>query len=93
MIPDDAIRLTLPPDEDLVSVVVAALGALARATGMSTGEVDRIREQAAEAFLSVLARGTGDLVEATAWARRTSSGNEWLLDIERSGATETRQSG
>ena len=86
--PDDVIRLTLPPDADLGSVVVAALGALARGAGFGAAAVDQIREAAATAFLNVLDHGDeGAPVEVEAWAHRP----EWSFEIRRSGWTETHR--
>ena len=85
--PDDVIRLTLPPDADLSSVVVAAVGALVRAAGFPSGTVDQTREAAATAYAKVLERGEGDVVEVEAWARRP----QLFFEIRRAGWTETHQ--
>jgi hypothetical protein len=85
--PDDEIWLTVPADADLEPVVVAALGALARGAGFPIATVDAIRETAATAYLKVLERGHGDVVEIEAWARRP----EWFFEIRGSGWTETHQ--
>ena len=86
--PDDVVRLTVPPDGDLASVVVAALGALTRSAGFPAATVDHVRELAAEAYLRVLERGTGELVEIEAGARRP----EWFFEMRRSDHTETHRS-
>ena len=53
---DDVIRLTVPPDADLGSVVVAAVAAVVRRTGLGDAEVTKAREAAAEGFAEVLER-------------------------------------
>lgn len=48
--PDDAIRLTLPPDADLAAVASVAVRAAARQVALSEQEIDRLRAAVVEAF-------------------------------------------
>jgi len=48
--PDDAIRLTLPPETELVSVASIAVRAAARQVALSEVEIDRLRAAVVEAF-------------------------------------------
>jgi len=86
--PDDVVRLTVPADADLASVVVAALGALTRSAGFPAATVEQVRERAAEAYLNVLERGNGELVDIEAWAQRP----DWFFEMQRPGHTETHRS-
>ena len=57
MIPDDdVIRLTVPPDPELESVVVAAVAAVVRRTSLGDAEVTKARQEAAEGFAMMLER-------------------------------------
>ena len=84
---DDDICLTVPPDADLQSVVVAAVAALVRRTGLGDAEVTKARDEAAEAFATVLERGTGDVVTLTASAGR----REYRFELHRDGWSEARE--
>ena len=48
--PDDPIRLTLPPEPELVSVASIAVRAAARQVALSEVEIDRLRAAVVEAF-------------------------------------------
>ena len=67
---DDEIRLTIPPDADLQPVLVAAVAAVVRRSGLGDAEVARSREEAAAAFATAIERGAGDAVTLTASAGR-----------------------
>ena len=64
--PDEEIHLTVPADADMGSVVVAALGALARAVGLGGDAVTEVREHAAAAYLRAIEHGGRGDVEVTA---------------------------
>jgi hypothetical protein len=67
---DDEIRLTIPPDADLQPVLVAAVAAVVRRSGLGDAEVARSRDQAADAFATAIEQGAGDAVTLTASAGR-----------------------
>ena len=48
--PDDAIRLTLPPDPDLAGVASVAVRAAARQVALPEQEIDRLRAAVVEVF-------------------------------------------
>jgi anti-sigma regulatory factor (Ser/Thr protein kinase) len=48
--PDDAIRLTLPPDPDLAAVASVAVRAAARQVALPEQEIDRLRAAVVEVF-------------------------------------------
>jgi anti-sigma regulatory factor (Ser/Thr protein kinase) len=48
--PDDAIRLTLPPDADLAAVASVAVRAAARQVALSEEDIDRLRVAVIDAF-------------------------------------------
>ena len=48
--PDDAIRLTLPPDADLAAVASVAVRAASRQVALSEPEIDRLRAAVVEVF-------------------------------------------
>jgi hypothetical protein len=83
--PDDAIRLTLPADEDLGAVAVAAVGALARRAGLGGDAITELRQTVADAYDTVLAQGTGAAVEVTARMRSDQS----FVEITRGSSTQT----
>jgi N-methylhydantoinase B/oxoprolinase/acetone carboxylase alpha subunit len=78
--PDDGeIQLTVPADTDMSAVVVAAVAAVVRSAGVPADGIARARAHAAEGFLAVLARGTGDVVTLTARAER----HDYWFELER----------
>ena len=85
--PDDEIRLTLPADEDLVAVVIALVGALARRAGWDADRTTRLRDEARRAFGQVMERGHGDRIDCIAWARS----REVFFELRREGWTETNK--
>jgi hypothetical protein len=78
--PDDEIRLTVPADEDLVHVVVAAVAAAVRQTGLGPTEVAHARELAADAFARQLDGGSGPVTVSI-----KSSPGEYDIVFERDG--------
>ncbi len=48
--PDDAIRLTLPPDADLAAVASVAVRAAARQVALPEQDIDRLRAAVVELF-------------------------------------------
>ena len=83
--PDDEIRLIVPADADMGGVVVAAVAAVVRNAGVGDAQTLSAREEAAEAFLDVLANGTGDMVTLTARAQR----HEYWFELHRGGRAYT----
>jgi hypothetical protein len=83
--PDDVVRLTVPADADMGGVVVAAVAAVVRAAGVGDARTARAREEAAEAFLDVLANGTGAVVTLTARSAR----HEFWFELHRGGRAYT----
>ena len=84
---DDEIRLTVPPDADLRGVVVAAVAAVVRRSGLGDAEVTKAREEAADAFATVIERGRGEVVTLTA----TASRHAYRYELHREGCTEVRE--
>ena len=84
---DDDIRLTVPPDADLHPVVVAAVAAIVRLTGLGDAEVAKAREEAAAAFAMVIEDGRGDVVALTASASR----HAYRYELRRGDRAEVRE--
>ena len=78
---DDEISLTVPPDADLQSVVVAAVAAVVRRTGLGDAEVAKAREDAADAFHQVVEVGTGEVTLTAAGGRK-----EYRFELRREGS-------
>jgi hypothetical protein len=68
--PDDEIRLTIPPDEDLVAVASIAVRAAARQVALPETEIDRLRA----AISDELARQIAGAVEPIDIVLRPSAG-------------------
>jgi anti-sigma regulatory factor (Ser/Thr protein kinase) len=62
--PDDVIRLTLPPDPSLVAVASVAVRAAARQVALPEHEIDRLRAAVVEAFTSQAA-ASAEPIEVT----------------------------
>ena len=87
---DEAVRLTMPADADMRPVVVAAVGAVAKAAGLGSTAQAEVRDKATQAVDDVLAQGTGDTMELTAWARRLpDGGHQTFFELETEGWRET----
>jgi hypothetical protein len=78
---DDEIRLTVPPDLELASVVVAAVAAVVRRTGLGDAEVTKARQEAAEGFANVLELGAGDVTLTAEGGRR-----RYRFELRRAGS-------
>jgi hypothetical protein len=77
---DDEILLTVPPDPELEPVVVAAVAAVVRRTGLGEAEITKARDEAAEGFAEVLAVGTGDVTLSVEGGRR-----QYRFELRREG--------
>ena len=86
---DDEIRLTVPADAQLEAVVVAAVAAVVRRTGMGEAEVTEARRDAAAGFAKVLEVGIGDVTLTAEGGRRL-----YRFELRREGSpTYKREAG
>ena len=60
--PDDAIRLTLPPDADLAAVASVAVRAAARQVALPDTEIDRLRAALVGAIEARLATASAESI-------------------------------
>ncbi|MET0901709.1 MAG: hypothetical protein ABWZ52_00580 [Acidimicrobiales bacterium] len=87
MIPDDdVICLTVPPDPELESVVVAAVAAVVRRTSLGDAEIKTAREEASKGFAEVLELGTGDVILTAEGGRR-----QYHFELRREGGGPSYQ--